>query len=67
MSRVHAAIKNKFSSGEEHYPVVLTGVGKEAKVLLYLLVGAFGLAVGLGVVSSSESMCDAKLVVEGFH
>jgi len=67
VGRVHATVKDKFSSREKCYPVIVTGVHKESKVLLYFLVSALGLTVGLGVICCGECVNDAEFLVKGLH
>jgi len=63
VSGVNAAVKDKFSSWEEGDPVVMARVDEEVEVPLYLLVGMFCLAIGLGMISCGECMGDAKFVI----
>jgi hypothetical protein len=60
-------VKDKFSSWEERYPVIMAGVHKELKVLFHFLVSTLSLTIGQGVICCSECVDDAKFLVKGFH
>jgi hypothetical protein len=67
VGRVHVTVKDKFSSWEECYPVIVAGIHEESKVLLHFLVSTLSLTVGLGVICCSECVDDAEFLVKGFH
>jgi hypothetical protein len=67
MRGVHAVIEDEFGGGEMSNPIVVSSVDEESKVLLHLLVRAFGLSIRLGVVRNRERMSDAESLVESFH
>jgi len=43
--RMHAAVEDKFSSGEEGDPIVLAGISEESEVMFNFLVRAFCLPI----------------------
>jgi hypothetical protein len=51
MGSVHTVVEYEFGCWEVLHPVTAARVSKESKVLFNFLIRAFGLAVGLGVVS----------------
>ena len=64
---MHLVIENEFSYREVSSPIILLSGGEKSKVLLHLLISMLGLAVGLGMVHSSEGMSDAELLIQYLH
>ena len=67
MGGVYTTVQDEFCGWKVSYPIVLSNVSEETKVLLNLLICSFCLTIRLGVIGRGEGMVDTQSLVKGLH